>query len=280
MNCYVDLHSHSSASDGSLSPQQLVTQAARAGVKTLALTDHDTLSGLAQAQLAAQQVGMQLVNGVEISVSWNKRTVHIVGLNVDPANEMLQKGLQGLRDFREWRAQEIARRLQKKGIEGALEGASAYATGDLISRTHFARFLVEKAYAKSMRDVFRHYLVVNKPGHVAGDWTTLEECVSWVKAAGGQAVVAHPARYRLTRSKLLRLLREFHEMGGAAMEVVSGSHSRDEIFTMARHAADCSLLASAGSDYHGPENPWVKLGKLPPLPENCTPIWHDWALAA
>jgi predicted metal-dependent phosphoesterase TrpH len=274
-----DLHSHSTASDGTLSPTDLVRRAATAGVQVLALTDHDTTEGLAEATRVAAGLGVRLVPGVEISVSWGGGTVHLVGLRIDPAAPELAAGLARLRSFRDWRAEEIGRRLDRHGIPGAFAGARELSNGRLISRTHFARHLVRAGHARDEREVFRHFLVSGKPGHVAGDWAGLAEAVAWVRAAGGDAVLAHPARYALTRTRLRRLLGAFREAGGAGLEVVSGSHSRDDCFTMARHAADFALRASAGSDFHGPENPWIELGRLPALPEGCVPLWHDWDLS-
>ena len=271
-----DLHSHSTASDGTLTPSELVERARGAGVDVLALTDHDSTEGVREAESAARSAGIKLIPGIELSVTWNRQTVHVVGLNIDIENRKLQQGLEKLVEFRDWRAEEIGRRLEKAGIHGAFEGARKLSNGRLLSRTHFARFLVEKGEAKSVRHVFKHFLVSGKPGHVSGDWASLEEAVGWIRYAGGQAVVAHPARYSMTRSKLRRLLREFIECGGAGIEVVSGSQSRDEAFTMAKHASDYQLLASSGSDFHGPENPWVELGALPELPHGCRPIWGEW----
>ena len=269
-----DLHTHSTASDGTLAPGELVRRAREAGVETLALTDHDTVAGLQEAAGVAEKMGMRLVTGVELSVSWQGQTVHILGLNLDPDAPILLEGLARLQEYRRWRAEEIGRRLEKSGIPGAFEGASALSNGKLVGRTHFARFLVEKGHARDVREVFRNFLVKGKPGHVSGDWASLEEALGWIHGAGGLAAVAHPARYRMTRSKLRRLLGEFRELGGEGLEVVSGSHSRDESYTMARHARDFGLLASAGSDYHGPENPWISLGRLPALPHGCRPIWN------
>lgn len=271
-----DLHTHSTASDGTLSPAELISRAAKKGVDVLALTDHDTLDGLAAAQVEADAVGVTLCAGVEISVSWGGRTIHIVGLGIDPENQTLRGGLAGLTEYRRWRAEEIARRLGKSGIQGALEGALRFSKGGMIGRTHFARFLVQQGYAPSVRDLFKHFLVKGRPGHVAGDWASLEEAVGWIRGSDGQAVIAHPARYRFTAAKLRRLIGLFKEQGGVGIEVVSGSHTRDEHLVFARHARENALLASAGSDYHGPENAWVELGCLPPLPAGCTPIWADW----
>lgn len=278
MTSIYDLHSHSTASDGTLSPADLVRRAAVAGVKVLALTDHDTLEGIAEARVTAGQVGIDLIAGVELSVTWGGQTVHIIGLKLDVENADLRSGLARLREFRVWRAGEIARRLEKKGIEGALEGAAALSNGRLISRTHFARFLVQRRIASDEREVFRHYLVRGKPGHVPGRWAQLDEALAWIRAASGEAVIAHPARYKMTRSKLRRLIDEFKTAGGVALEVVSGSHSRDDCFVMARHAREFGLRASAGSDFHTPEVPWVELGRLPALPETCVPVWRDWGL--
>ncbi|MEW8323349.1 MAG: PHP domain-containing protein [Candidatus Thiodiazotropha taylori] len=280
MFCVYDLHSHSTASDGTLSPRALVQRAAEAGVKVLALTDHDTTAGIDEASEAAQSCGLVLIPGVEVSVSWNRQTVHLVGLNLDPHDSQLDAGLQKLRDFREWRAEEIGRRLDKAGISGAYEGALALAEGCLVSRTHFARFLVQSGIVEDERKVFKRFLVSGKPGHVPGEWASLEEAVGWIHAAGGQAVIAHPARYRMTRSKLRQLLKQFVALQGDGLEVVSGSHSRDDYVNMAKHARDFDLLASAGSDFHCPENPWIELGRLPRLPEGCKPVWQSWNLSA
>lgn len=280
MFCVYDLHSHSTASDGTLSPRALVQRAAEAGVEVLALTDHDTTAGIDEASEAAQSCGLVLIPGVEVSVSWNRQTVHLVGLNLDPHDSRLDAGLQKLRDFREWRAEEIGRRLDKAGISGAYEGALALAEGCLVSRTHFARFLVQSGIVEDERKVFKRFLVSGKPGHVPGEWASLEEAVGWIHAAGGQAVIAHPARYRMTRSKLRQLLKQFVALQGDGLEVISGSHSRDDYVNMAKHARDFDLLASAGSDFHCPENPWIELGRLPRLPEGCKPVWQSWNLSA
>lgn len=271
-----DLHTHSTASDGTLTPPALVTLAAAKGVDVLALTDHDTLEGLAPAQAAADAAGLVLSPGVEISVTWGGRTIHTIGLGIDHRNEALCNGLAELSAHRLWRAEEIGRRLAREGIAGAFEGARAFSNGRLIGRTHFARFLVQQGYAANEREVFTHYLVKGKPGYVAGDWASIETVVGWIRGAGGQAVIAHPGRYRFMRTKLLRLIGQFRELGGVGIEVVSGSHSRDECLLFARYAWENRLLASVGSDFHGPENPWTGLGDMAPLPGFCTPIWAEW----
>lgn len=278
MNLIYDLHSHSTASDGSLSPTELVKRAKSRQIDVLALTDHDNTEGLAEAQQAAADVGLTLVPGVEVSTTWNGVTVHILGLGIAYENTALQKGLSKLREFRDWRGEEISRRLAKAGIQDALAGAKRYASGTLISRTHFAHFLVEQGYAKDVRDVFKKFLVHNKPGYVPGQWAELEAAVDWIHAAGGMAVIAHPGRYKVTSTRLRQLLGEFKECGGEALEVVSSSHSLDECRHMAVCAQNFEFLATCGSDFHGPEQTWVELGKIPPLPAGCTPIWSQWTL--
>ena len=279
MQVSYDLHSHSTASDGTLSPSELVQRAHRQGVQVLALTDHDTLEGLPEARQAANDCAITLIPGVEISVTWHAHTIHIVGLNIDPGCVPLQSGLADLRDFRQRRAQEIGRRLEKAGISNAYEGARALSTGRLISRTHFARYIVDQGYAKSVRDVFKHYLVNNRPGFVSGQWTSLEQAVDWIRTAGGHAVIAHPARYKLTASKLRELIQQFIQAGGEGIEVISGSHTLNEHHTMCNYARQFNLHASCGSDYHGPENPWIELGQLGKLPKNCKPVWELWSVS-
>lgn len=275
MSLRYDLHSHSLASDGTLSPAALVTAAHAASVDVLALTDHDTTAGIAAAAACTQPLGMQLVPGVEISVSWNSQTVHVLGLGIDPGCHTLEAGLARLRAFRDWRAEEIGRRLARAGIGGCYEGARKLAKGTIVSRTHFAHHLVATGHAGSVREVFKRFLINNKPGHVAGQWADLETAMSWIATAGGLAVIAHPARYQLTASKLRRLIGEFRECGGIGLEVVSGSHTRDNILAMAALSRSEGMLASCGSDYHGPENPWVRLGELAELPTGCRPVWES-----
>ncbi|MEA2080847.1 MAG: PHP domain-containing protein [Pseudomonadota bacterium] len=279
MYCY-DLHSHSTASDGTLDPASLVEKAHSAGVDVLALTDHDTLDGLAAAAQAVSGLDVDLIPGVEISVTWQAMTIHILGLNVDPHNQTLSDGLQDLQKLRRWRAQEISRKLADKGIPGALEGARRFRKGKILSRTHFAQYLVAAGYAASVRDVFKRFLVTGKPGYVTTDWVAMERALGWIRQSGGLPVIAHPARYRLTRSKLKRLLGDFREAGGVGLEVVSGSHSRDETLHMAAVSREHHLFASCGSDYHGPEKPWVELGRLRSLPDGCIPIWEAEAWPA
>ncbi len=273
---HYDLHSHTYHSDGTLSPSDLVMRARCNGVDVLAVTDHDITTGIGEARTAADAAGIVLVPGVEISVTWGAQTIHIVGLGIDTDDACLQAGLVEQLRFRDWRAEEIGRRLERKGIHGACAGARARARGVLIGRTHFAQFLAEEGHARDVRDAFSKYLVRGKPGYVPGQWASLPQALGWIRASGGQAVIAHPARYKLSATRLQRLLTEFKESGGAAIEVVSGSHSRDDCLRFAALATRYDLMASCGSDYHGPEAPWIDLGRLPPLPESCRALWTSW----
>ena len=273
-----DLHTHSTASDGSLAPAELVQHAAACGIDVLALTDHDQTAGLSEAARAACVTGIEFVPGIELSATWSHQTVHIVGLGIDPDCASLQAGIERISAFRHWRAEEIDRRLAKKGIYGALDGARSYAKGAILSRTHFAHFLVAQGHARDLRQVFKRFLVRGKPGYVPGEWASLEDALAWIREAGGLAVIAHPARYKISATRLRQLIGEFRESGGVGLEVVSGSHSRDDIISMSNLSCRFELAASAGSDYHGPENPYLDLGRLPSLPGECQPVWEhpDW----
>lgn len=273
----IDLHSHSTISDGLFTPSELVRRAAAQGVRVLALTDHDDVAGLGEARAAAAEAGIALINGVEISVTWNNRSVHIVGLRIDPEHAQLRDGLAAIRAGRAERARRIAAELEKAGIPGSLEGAYAYAANpSIISRTHFARFLVEKGVVKDTRTVFRKYLVKGKPGYVSHRWADLAAALDWIRGSGGAAVLAHPGRYDLGRSNLRDLIADFKAAGGTAIEVVTGSHSADQFAEFARYAREFGLLASCGSDFHGPGESYMDLGRLPNLPSGCQPVWHDW----
>lgn len=277
-----DLHTHSTASDGTLSPAELVATACDKGIDQLALTDHDTTAGIEAAAAAARERGIGLIPGIELSVSWAHQTLHIVGLHIDPQHPSLEAGVASQLDFRHRRAEEIGRRLEKAGIDGAYAGASRFADGELVGRTHFARYLVEQGHARDLRQVFKRYLVKGKPGHVPGEWASLEQALGWIHDSGGLAVVAHPARYKLSTTRLRQLLGEFRDLGGAALEVVSGSHSRDDVLRFGQLSQTWELAASSGSDYHGPENPYRDMGRLPELPAGCRPIWESeaWARCA
>lgn len=273
----IDLHCHSTVSDGLLTPTQLVEHAAARGVEVLALTDHDDVGGLDEARQAAAATSITLVNGVEISADWRGQTLHIVGLGIDPAYPPLAQGLASIRDGRTVRARNIAAQLGKFGIHDSFEGARRNAgDGHLIGRMHFARFLVEQGYAKDVKSVFKKYLVKGKPGYAAHQWVPLSDAVDWIRNSGGRAVIAHPARYKLSKGALDELLLEFRALGGEAIEVVTSSHTPEQSLLFARHSQRLGLLASRGSDFHGPGESYFDLGRLPPLPANCTPVWHDW----
>ena len=272
-----DLHCHSTASDGELSPTALVRHAAECGVDVLALTDHDVTDGLAEAAEEARCHNLEFYSGVEISVNWDKHLIHIVGLNFDVENTQLQNGLAGLREQRGGRAEEIARRLDKIGIEGSLEGAASFANGQILSRTHFARFLLQNGHVKTMQESFDRYLGAGKRAYVSAEWASLKEAVEWITAAGGQAVIAHPGRYKLSATKLRCLIEDFKDAGGLGLEVISGSQDINMTKNMADYVSRYELYASIGSDYHGPSQVWRKMGRMPVLPKGCEPIWALWA---
>jgi len=275
-----DLHCHSAVSDGTLSPEAVVARAHAQGVGLLALTDHDELGGQAAAMRAARALGLAYVPGIEISVSWAHETIHVLGLGIDPGNTALASGVAGVRAGREARAREMAAQLAVAGIDGAYEGALRHVRNpQLISRTHFARFLVEAGHCADLGEVFLRYLTEGRPGFVPHRWARLSDAVAWIRGAGGTAVLAHPGRYRLDELALWALIQEFREAGGSAIEVVCGSHTRDQYVRFARIAREFDLRASRGSDFHGPGESRVELGALPPLPDAVVPVWADWPVA-
>lgn len=276
MPALIDLHCHSTVSDGLLPPQDLVAHAASRGVKVLGLTDHDDLGGLATARLAAKDHGIHLINGVEISVTWKRRTLHIVGLKFDAENQALKSALAQVRSARDTRAKEIAAGLEKVGIEGAYEGAQKFSKQSIMTRSHFAQFLVEAGHAKNVKSVFKKYLVKGKPGFVEHQWMSLEQAVTLIRGSGGIAVVAHPGRYDLGFVNMHLLMHEFRGYGGEAIEVVTGSHTPPQYDQFAKIAHRFGLKASQGSDYHGPGLSYMEMGCLPDLPSGCIPLWRDW----
>jgi predicted metal-dependent phosphoesterase TrpH len=274
-----DLHCHSNVSDGVLAPASLAARAKARGVDVWALTDHDEVGGIAEARAAAAALGLPFVPGVEISITWAGQTVHIVGLHVDERNPVLLSGLAHTRSGRELRAREMAEQLAAAGIPDAYEGALAYAGNpDLISRTHFARYIIDRGICRDVPSVFRNYLIEGKPGYVPHRWATLQQSVEWIKAAGGTAVIAHPGRYNFDDMSYDALFSEFRELGGAAIEVITGSHTPDQYEEYAKVAQRYGFLASRGSDFHGPGESRVDLGALPPLPSSVKPVWHDWVI--
>ena len=270
-----DLHCHSVVSDGTLTPEALAERASANGVELWALTDHDEISGQARAANAAKACGMRYLTGVEISVTFLHQTVHIVGLGFDANNENLQEGLRATRGGRNQRAKDMAKDLERVGIKNAFEGALQYAGNPgLLSRTHFARHLVETGVCKETNEVFRKYLTEGKPGYVEHRWASLKDAVGWITGAGGMAVIAHPARYRFTANEEFALFTEFKGHGGQGVEVVTGSHSAAEYITYADAAKDYGLAASRGSDFHSPLESHTELGTLPYLPGAVTPVWE------
>jgi predicted metal-dependent phosphoesterase TrpH len=299
-----DLHTHSYCSDGQLSPAELVALARRQGVRVLALTDHDTLDGIAEAQQAALESvdvaaidrsinssinsltgeegnansdkPLTIITGIELSTQWRGRGIHIVGLNIDIDSPVLQAAIHTQTQTRIQRAETIAHRLEKAGIKGALAGAKRHAGGGAIGRPHFAQYMVDSGYVGTIPQAFKRYLGAGKVGDVKQCWPDVDEAVKWIVQAGGIAVLAHPDKYDLTRTKLYDLLGDFSEAGGQAMEVVSGHQDKSVTLKLARAAEDFSLLASCGSDFHSPKNTWQALGRYSPLPESCTPVWTQF----
>ncbi len=270
-----DLHCHSVVSDGTLTPEQLAQRAASNGVQLWALTDHDEIGGQVRAAAAANAHGMKYLTGTEISVTFIGKTVHIVGLGFDADDERLAQGLARTRGGRNERAQEMSDQLEKVGIHGAYAGALKYVGNPaLISRTHFARFLVESGVCRETNDVFRKYLTEGKPGFVEHRWASLKDAVTWITEARGVAVIAHPARYRFSANEEFALFTEFKNHGGQGIEVVTGSHSPAEYVTYADAALEFGLAASRGSDFHCPDESHTDLGTLPMLPTKLTPVWE------
>ncbi len=270
-----DLHSHSNVSDGTLSPEDLAARAHAQGVELWALTDHDEISGLHRARDAALAVGMDWLAGTEVSVSFAGETVHIVGLGFEPDDAALQAGLAATRGGRRERAQRMAEGLAAAGVPGAFEGALRYVGNpDLISRTHFARYLVESGVCSDTYEVFRRFLTDGKPGYVPHQWARLGDAVRWITQAGGVAVIAHPARYKFSPSAEYALFSEFVAHGGRGVEVMTGSHSEAERLRYADMALEFDLLASRGSDFHSPTESRTDLGTLPDLPGRLRPVWE------
>jgi predicted metal-dependent phosphoesterase TrpH len=271
-----DLHTHSTASDGAYTPAELVRQAAEAGITDLALTDHDTVDGLQEASVEAARLGIRLIPAVEVSAGWQRKSIHVVGLGIDPEHGGLRSGLDGIAQIRRVRAQEIGRRLAKCGIADCHEAVLAGAGQGMVTRAHFARHLFERGEVATVQDAFDRYLGRGKPAYVPTEWTPLAEAVAWIRAAGGVAVLAHPQRYKLSGSWMRRLLQEFCGCGGQAMEVVTGNGAPQDIDVAAQQARRFGLLASVGSDFHTPDHYWIKLGRLPALPAGVEPVWSLW----
>lgn len=275
-----DLHSHTTASDGYLTPEALVARAVEMRVGVLAITDHDSTEGLARAAqaIAQQQLPLVLINGVEISTLWENHEIHIVGLGIDPQHPAMMSLLSGQAGLRQQRAQEMGNRLAKARIDGAWEGALRLANGGAVTRAHFARYLVEFGAADNIAQVFKKFLAKGKTGYVPPQWCTIEQAIDAIHQSGGQAVVAHPGRYDLSTKWLKRLLAYFAEQGGDAMEVAQCQQAPNERAQLAAYARDYQLLASQGSDFHQPCS-WIELGRKLWLPAGVEPVWQHWPLA-
>jgi predicted metal-dependent phosphoesterase TrpH len=272
-----DLHCHSTYSDGLLTPAAVIARAAARGVDVLALTDHDETNGLTEAREAAAHTDMTFIAGAELSVSWEGLTIHVIALGIDPDNPTLAQGLATIRSGRATRARRMADALAEAGIGGVYEGAMKYVTSErLISRTHFARYLVEAGYANHVSDVFNRFLTPGKPGYVAHDWATLAQATDWIRVAGGQSALAHPGRYKVSTGGMRRLLTDFTDAGGDAIEVISPSHSPAQYTEFATFARVFGLRGSCGSDFHAPAEGAMDLGDLPDLPAGVVPVWKDW----
>ena len=268
-----DLHNHSYYSDGVLSPSEVVRLASKAGCDLFSLTDHDTTDGIAEAKLEADKVSLNLINGVEISAFWKNMAIHIVGLGVDVNNDILQTGLEHNKNLRKIRAEKIALSLRRSGIRDALEKAQIISGGHMLTRTHFAQMLIQEGYCKDMKSVFRRYLTGKKPGGVRVEWKDFDEVINWIQSAGGKAFIAHPFRYRMTHTKIKKLIRDFKEASGDGFEVVNANSSREEITLANQWSEDHDLLASCGSDFHGWPNQRVQIGNLTELPNPKRAVW-------
>ena len=268
-----DLHNHSYYSDGFFSPAEVVKFAYEAGCDLFSLTDHDTTEGIAEAQVEADKLGLELLNGVEISAFWRSMAIHIIGLGIDIDNDILQAGLEHNRDLRKVRAEKIALGLRRSGIKDALEKAQIISGGYMLTRTHFAQMLIQEGYCKDMKSVFRRYLTGKKPGNVRVDWTDFDEVINWIQSAGGKAFIAHPFRYRMTHTKIKKLIKDFKDSSGDGFEVVNANSTREEITLGNQWSEDHDLLASCGSDFHGWPNQRVQIGNLTELPNPKRAVW-------
>lgn len=269
-----DLHSHSTASDGALTPSELVQRAHQQGVTTLALTDHDTTDGLTEAAQAANDCGLRMIPGIELSATYANQCLHIVGLNIDTQHALLMEGLAKQQAIRDQRAQKIAEKLEKKGVAGVYQAVVQAAASGEITRSHFADFLLAQGYVSTQQEAFDKYLSKGKPAFVPTQWAALEDTIAWIRAAAGVAVLAHPLRYKMSTKWMNAALAAFKHAGGQAVEVVTGRASADDIQRSLQFASKHQLYASMGSDFHSTENQWVELGRLSPLPAKALPVWE------
>ena len=270
----VDLHCHTDRSDGSLPPEKLIALAIDRKIDILAITDHDNID--CYKEISETTGDLTLITGVEFSTVWRNIGVHIVGLNMDLNNAELLKGIEFQSAAREKRAELIDQRLYSLGFKGCLDGAKRISKGSQVGRPHFAQHLVDIGAVSNIQQAFKRYLGAGKAGDIKQQWASLGEVISWIRGAGGVAVLAHPTKYKMTRTKLCLLLENFIELGGEAMEVISGTQTASETQSMARLCNQYNLLASRGSDFHSPGQPWAALGMTPELPANCEPVWSKW----
>lgn len=275
----IDLHCHSTASDGDLSPTEVVLRAHQKGIKVLSLTDHDTLRGLCEARVQAESVGMQFVSGIEFSCVWNNFTVHVLGLNVDEGTDVMREAEAHQQDARIQRAQLINEKLSKKGLPETLELAESYAAGGPPGRPHFAKALIELEAVNDFAEAFKKYLGAGKPGDVKVLWPSIGTVIEWISSAQGKAVIAHPRKYNMTLTKLRSLIESFKLLGGDGIEVLVSGQKQGEAGLLADLCLRYGMDASLGSDFHSPKFPWADFGALPKLPSLVNPIWSDWPLA-
>ncbi len=268
-----DLHNHSYYSDGVLSPSEVVKLSIKAGCDLFSLTDHDTTEGIIEAQLESDKLGVKFINGVEISAFWQNMAIHIVGLGVEIDNDILQNGLEHNRELRKVRAEKIALGLWRSGIKDALEKAQKISGGSMLTRTHFAQMLIKEGYCKDMKSVFRRYMTGKKPGGVRVEWKSFDEVIHWIHSAGGKALIAHPFRYRMTHTKIKKMLYDFKEASGDGFEVVNANSSEEEISLGNQWSENYNLLASCGSDFHGWPNQRIQVGNLSDLPNPRRAVW-------
>ena len=268
-----DLHNHSYFSDGFLSPSEVVNLATLAKCDLFSLTDHDTTNGLAEAQLEAEKLGLNLINGVEISAFWRNSAIHIVGLGIDIDSDILQTGLEYNQNLRKIRAEKIALGLRRSGIKDALEKAQNLSGGHMLTRTHFAQMLIQEGYCKDMKSVFRRYMTGKKPGGVRVEWRNFDEVINWIQSAGGKAFIAHPFRYRMTHTKIKNMIKDFKAVSGDGFEIVNANSSEEEISIGNKWSEDFDLLVSSGSDFHGWPNQRVQIGNLSDMPNHKRAVW-------
>jgi predicted metal-dependent phosphoesterase TrpH len=269
-----DFHAHTNFSDGFLPPHELLDYAKSQGVTNFAITDHDTINALPQAQKYAKEIDLNLITGVEISTTWRQHDIHIIGLNIDINNPILTQGLKQHQDFREQRAIKMARGLENAGIRNAYDKTIALVKNNMITRTHFAQMMVKEGICKDIKTVFKRYLVGNLPGNVKGEWAGLADAVHWINSAGGVAIIAHPTRYKMTQNKLKTLSKEFKDIGGKGLEVITATTRPHEVEKISNLVLELDLYASMGSDYHGWDNSFIKIGHLKNLPSNLKSIWE------